>query len=95
VVAAPSGARIRTRIRPTPDEAAVLIRVGAHLGRLASADLAERLRIGDVPTQLNQRAARKNALTVESSSRWAGAITRTSNDQYTLSSEPCAQTSGP
>jgi hypothetical protein len=76
VVARPSGARIRTRLRPTPADEAVLWAVGWHLGRLAGRDLAARCH-GDV-----DRTRRKRALTRGSSSRWAGAITRTSNDQW-------------
>ncbi len=37
------------------------------------------------------RAARKRALTAESSSRWAGAITRTSEDQCSSPSGTCAR----
>ncbi|WP_239516256.1 MULTISPECIES: hypothetical protein [unclassified Streptomyces] len=59
--------------------------VGRHLGRYARADLAERVRIGRVPVKENRRTDRKRALTTVSSSRWAGAITRTSEDQYQLS----------
>ncbi|MCX5406382.1 hypothetical protein OHA37_21215 [Streptomyces sp. NBC_00335] len=59
--------------------------VGEHLGRHARADLAERVRIGRVPVKANRRAERKRALTRVSSSRWAGAITRASEDQYQLS----------
>ncbi|MBT2449349.1 hypothetical protein J7F03_20080 [Streptomyces sp. ISL-43] len=59
--------------------------VGGHLGRHARADLAERVRIGMVPVKSNRRAERKRALTGVSSSRWAGAITRASEDQYQLS----------
>ena len=58
--------------------------VGEHLGSLAGADLAARVRMGDVPAADTRRAERKRALTVQSSSRWAGAITRTSEDQYRL-----------
>jgi hypothetical protein len=54
--------------------------VGEHLGRLAGADLADRCRLGRVGDP--ERSRRKKELTVESSSRWAGAITRTSNDQW-------------
>jgi hypothetical protein len=53
--------------------------VGEHLGRLAGADLAWRCRLGRAG---EERATRKRALTNESSSRWAGSITRTSNDQW-------------
>jgi len=62
----------------------VLALVGGHLGRLFRADLAQRVRIGAVPAKDNQRAWRKRALTAVSSSRWAGTITRTSEDQYQL-----------
>jgi hypothetical protein len=79
VVAPPTGARIRTRLRPTRNDEDVLRTVGAHLGRLASADLAARCRLGHGTTQ---RTARKRALTAQSTSRWAGSITRTSNDQW-------------
>jgi hypothetical protein len=79
VVAPPTGARIRTRLRPTQEDEDVLRAVGAHLGRLASADLAARCRLGRGTTQ---RTARKRALTAQSTSRWAGSITRTSNDQW-------------
>lgn len=59
--------------------------VGEHLGRCARADLAERVRIGRVPVKENRRAERKRVLTRVSSSRWAGAMTRMSEDQYQLS----------
>ncbi|MGW2628226.1 hypothetical protein ACWC2K_02675 [Streptomyces chattanoogensis] len=63
----------------------MLRRIGGHLGQLARADLAERVRIGDVTVKDNRRAERKRRLTARSSSRWAGAITRVSEDQYQLS----------
>lgn len=53
VVAAPTGARIRTRLRPSAADAQVLWAVGTHLGRLAGQDLALRCRLGagdDQPT---------------------------------------------
>ncbi|AWZ10587.1 hypothetical protein DRB96_28075 [Streptomyces sp. ICC1] len=59
--------------------------VGEHLGGYARADLAERVRVGRVPVKDNRRAKRKRELTGVSSSRWAGAITRASEDQYQLS----------
>jgi hypothetical protein len=83
-VAAPSGARIRDRLRLTPADREVLTLAGELLGHQQRADLAERVRIGDVPVPGNQRAARKKKLTAVSSSRWAGAMTRTSEDQYRL-----------
>jgi hypothetical protein len=79
VVAAPRGVRIRTRLRPSARDAAVVRVVGAQLGRLASQDLAARCRLGAGD---DQRAERKRALTPACSSRWAGTITRTSNDQW-------------
>ena len=53
--------------------------VGEHLARLAGTDLAARCRLG---LGSDQRAARKRGLTAAASSRWAGAITRCSNDQW-------------
>jgi hypothetical protein len=79
VVAPPSGARIRTRLRLSAWDTAVVQAVGEHLGHLASQDLAARCRLGAGD---DQRAERKRALTPTSSSRWAGSITRTSNDQW-------------
>jgi hypothetical protein len=84
-VAAPAGARIRDRLRLTPADAQVLTVIGEHLGRYQRADLAERVHLGRVGVTGNQRAGRKKALTVVSSSRWAGAMTRASEDQYQLS----------
>jgi hypothetical protein len=80
VVAPPSGARIRTRLRVDAADEQVLRAVGAWLGRLAGDDLAVRCRLG--PCRDDQRAVRKRVLTPAASSRWAGAITRTSNDQW-------------
>jgi hypothetical protein len=79
VVTPPGGARVQTRLRPNQQDAAVLHLVGEYLGGLASADLARRCAVG---AGADGRTGRKRALTVQSSSRWAGAITRTSNDQW-------------
>jgi hypothetical protein len=79
IVAQPTGARIRARLRLSAWDEAVVRMVGEHLGRLAGQDLAARCRLG---MGGDQRAARKRALTPASSSRWAGAITRTSSDQW-------------
>jgi hypothetical protein len=86
--AAPAGARVRARLRVSPQDAAVLGAVGRHLGALAGRDLAARCADGrlDAKGSAASRAARKQALTAESSSRWAGAITRTSEDAYHLAS---------
>jgi hypothetical protein len=89
VAAAPAGARVRTRLRVSAQDEAVLRAVGAHLGSLAGRDLAARCAEGrlDARGRAVSRAARKRALTAESSSRWAGAITRTSEDQVRLAGQ--------
>jgi hypothetical protein len=89
VAAAPGGARVRTRLWVPPGDAAVLAAVGSHLGMLAGRDLAARCAEGrlDARGQAMSRARRKRALTGESSSRWAGAITRTSEDQVRLAAQ--------
>jgi hypothetical protein len=86
VAAAPAGARVRTRLRVSAQDEAVLRAAGSHLGSLAGRDLAARCAEGrlDARGRAASRAARKRALTAECSSRWAGAITRTSEDQYRL-----------
>jgi IS605 OrfB family transposase len=89
VAAAPRGARVRARLRMSPVDEAVLREVGAHLGSLAGKDLAARCAEGrlDPRGRARSRAMRKRALTAESSSRWAGAITRTSEDQVRLAGQ--------
>jgi IS605 OrfB family transposase len=64
----------------------VLRVVGRQLGSLAGRDLAARMREGrlDARGKAVSRRERKRALTAQSSSRWAGAITRTSDDQWGL-----------
>ena len=86
VAAAPAGARVRTRLRVSPADEAVLRAAGSHLGSLAGRDLAARCAEGrlDAKGRAVSRAARKRTLTAQSSSRWAGAITRTSEDQWNL-----------
>lgn len=84
-VSAPTGARIRDRLRLSSADEKVLTLLGEHLGHHARADLAARVGIGRVPVKDNRRAERKRTLTRVSSSRWAGAITRASEDQYQLS----------
>jgi IS605 OrfB family transposase len=86
VAAAPGGARVRARLRLSPEDEAVLRKVGVHLGSLAGKDLAARCAVGrlDARGRAGFRAMRKQALTAQSSSRWAGAITRTSEDQVRL-----------
>ena len=89
VAASPRGARVRARLRVSPDDEAVLRAAGRHLGSLAGRDLAARCAEGrlDAKGRAASRAARKRALTAESSSRWAGAITRTSEDQWRLAEQ--------
>lgn len=86
MVARPAGARVRTRVPVSPEDEAVLAAVGAHLGRLAGADLAARCSLGRLDTrgQGVARRERKRAMTGLCSSRWAGAITRTSEDAWGL-----------
>ena len=76
--------RVRTRLMASPEDAAVLGALGRHLASLAGTDLARRSREGRL--QAKRRAAsrreRKQALTSACSSRWAGAITRTSEDAW-------------
>ncbi|MEU8525712.1 hypothetical protein AB0C77_08955 [Streptomyces sp. NPDC048629] len=61
----------------------VLRELAEYLSRLASRDLAERVALG---TRHNAAdfARRKRELTALTSSRWAGTITRGSNDQWQL-----------
>ncbi len=86
VAADPAGSRVRTRLRVSADDHMVLWAVGSHLGSLAGRDLAARCAQGglDGRGKNASRAVRKQALTAECSSRWAGAITRTSEDAYGL-----------
>ncbi|MCC3772174.1 hypothetical protein [Streptomyces sp. UNOC14_S4] len=69
----------------TAADAGVLRLVGEHNGRLQRTDLAGRVSLGNVKGRDARRAERKRGLTAGSSSRWAGAMTRTSEDQYQLS----------
>jgi hypothetical protein len=89
VAAAPGGTRVRTALRVSHQDEAVLRAVGRHLGALAGRDLAARCAEGrlDVRGRAASRARRKRALTAASSSRWAGAITRTSEDAYRLAGQ--------
>jgi hypothetical protein len=89
VAAAPGGARVRARLRVSAQDEAVLREVGAHLGSLAGRDLATRCAEGrlDAAGRARSRAVRKRALTAACSSRWAGAITRTSEDAWRLAEQ--------
>jgi hypothetical protein len=92
VAAAPAGARVRARLRVSPRDAEVLRAAGRHLGVLAGRDLAARCAEGrlDARGRAESRRERKQALTAASSSRWAGAITRTSEDAWQLASRNLA-----
>jgi hypothetical protein len=89
VVAVPGGVRVRTRLRVCGQDEAVLRTAGMHLASLAGRDLAARCAEGrlDAAGRARSRARRKKALTAQSSSRWAGAITRTSEDQVRLAGQ--------
>ena len=100
-VPGPSGAAITTRLRTTPEDDTVLDAVAGHLGRLRRADLAHVCRPVPPGPSLEDEArrqarrdvlnARKQAITAESSSRWAGTIIRANDDQYRLARESQAR----
>lgn len=85
-VAPPSGARVRARLHASDTDSQVLVAIGTHLGSLARGDLARRCREGrlDAEARATSRRERKRSLTATSSSRWAGAITRESEDSWQL-----------
>ncbi|MGW2329618.1 IS200/IS605 family accessory protein TnpB-related protein [Streptomyces sp. NPDC001700] len=85
VVPGPSGVAIRTRLKglTARDEEALRL-IGAHLGTLASRDLKRRCAEG-LGHSADSWAARKRAVTGDSSSRWAGSITKATHDQWALS----------
>jgi len=84
VASGPSGVAVRTRLKDmVPGDEKVLRLVGAHLGSLASKDL--KARCWDGLSHSGQTwAVRKRELTPLSSSRWAGSITKASQDQWGL-----------
>jgi len=84
-VASPAtGVCIRDRIKGLTDvDEQVLRTVGEHLGLLAARDLARRVRDG-ADHDNDRWAERKRDLTAVSSSRWAGSITKATNDQWGL-----------
>ncbi|WP_240634368.1 MULTISPECIES: transposase [Streptomyces] len=84
VASGPTGVAVHTRLKHlTSGDEEVLRLVGAHLGALASKDLKSRCREGLEHTA-DAWAVRKRELTAVSSSRWAGAITKASHDQWAL-----------
>ncbi|MGW4519457.1 IS200/IS605 family accessory protein TnpB-related protein, partial [Streptomyces sp. NPDC004393] len=85
VAGGPRGVSIRDRLKGlTAGDEKVLRLVGAHLGTLASRDLALRCRDG-LEHSADTWAGRKRDLTALSSSRWAGSITSATHDQWGLS----------
>ncbi len=84
MVPPPSGARVRTRLKVSDENAAVLMALGTYLGSLASKDVAERSRQGKLDAKETAifRRERKRALTAKSSSRFTGDTTRTSEDAF-------------
>ena len=86
VAAGPAGVRVRTRLHLTGAEAAALGVVGEFLGSVYRTELAGRVRVGRLDRKAHAvwRAERKQAVTAVASSRWAGAITRSVQDQYQL-----------
>ncbi|MGA5136061.1 IS200/IS605 family element transposase accessory protein TnpB [Streptomyces azureus] len=84
VVPGPSGVAVRDRLKQlTAADERVLRLVGDHLGSLASRDLRVRCAAGPEHDSAAW-ADRKRALTGQSSARWAGSITKASNDQWGL-----------
>jgi IS605 OrfB family transposase len=84
VAPGPTGVAVRDRLKHlTPQDEQVLCVVGAHLGSLASRDLATRCREGR-EHYADTWAARKRKVTRESTSRWAGSITKATHDQWSL-----------
>ncbi|MBA2810373.1 transposase [Streptomyces sp. KM273126] len=84
VVPGPSGVSVRDRLKHlTAEDDEVLRLVGDHLGTLASRDLKVRCAAG-LERDTERWAERKRALTEESSSRWAGSITKATHDQWAL-----------
>ncbi|MFD8000765.1 FCD domain-containing protein [Streptomyces mirabilis] len=84
VAPGPSGVAVRGRLKHlTAEDERVLRLVGAHLGALASRDLKARCADG-LEHSADAWAVRKRGLTPLSSSRWAGALTKASHDQWAL-----------
>ncbi|MFI0775318.1 IS200/IS605 family accessory protein TnpB-related protein [Streptomyces sp. NPDC021212] len=84
VAPGPTGVAIRTSLKGlTGQDAMVLRLVGDLLGSLASRDLNARCAAG-LDHDSGQWARRKQALTGQCSSRWAGSITKATHDQWAL-----------
>ncbi|MDX3231126.1 transposase [Streptomyces sp. ME19-01-6] len=84
VVPGPTGVTIRGSLKSlTGQDERVLRLVGGLLGSLASRDLKVRCAAG-LDHDSDQWARRKRELTQDSSSRWAGSITKATHDQWAL-----------
>lgn len=84
VVSGPSGVAVRDRLKHlTAQDETVLRLVGDLLGALASRDVKARCSAG-LEHDGERWAERKRTLTQESSSRWAGPITKATHDQWAL-----------
>jgi len=81
-----SGTRTRTRLKLTKTEELALTEIGDFLGSLYRKTLSSRINLGNVTAEevKSWRATEKQLLTSQTSSRWAGAITRTVLDEYNL-----------
>lgn len=84
VVPGPAGVAVRDRLKQlTAGDEKVLRLVGDHLGVLAARDLKARCGAG-LEHDSEQWAERKRTLTPQSSSRWAGSLTKATHDQWAL-----------
>jgi IS605 OrfB family transposase len=84
VVTGPSGVAVRDRLKHlTAEDEKVLRLVGDLLGTLASRDLKTRCS-ARLDHDSERWAERKRVLIQESSSRWAGSITKATHDQWAL-----------
>ncbi|MFI1730564.1 IS200/IS605 family accessory protein TnpB-related protein [Streptomyces acidicola] len=80
----PSGLTVRDRLKGlTAEDEKTLRLVGDLLGTLAARDLKARCAAG-TEHDTDRWAEPKRALTEESSSRWAGSITKATHDQWAL-----------
>ncbi|MBU3869999.1 transposase, partial [Streptomyces sp. 4503] len=84
VVPGPTGVAVRTSLKGLSGQDAMVLRlVGGRLGSLACRDLKARCAAG-LDHNSDQWARRKRVLTGDSSSRWAGSITKATHDQWAL-----------
>ncbi len=84
VVPPATGVAVRDRLKHlTVQDVVVLRQLGDHLGALAGRDLRARCAAG-LEHGATGWARRKRTVTAASSSRWAGAITKTSHAQWAL-----------